>query len=454
MAGKGLYRPGYRSRREDDRYLFLEALLSAREKFYISYVGRDVRDNSPRMPSVLVGQLRDYLAAGWTLEGNEDDGSEIPLLNTLTCLHPLQPFGSAYFFKGQTKHFTYAHEWRSSLDVKARTSIEEALEPFKFEGALNLTSLIRFVKNPVKYFFNQRLSINFDEMSVVSRDQEPFALDLLAPFGLGSQLLAAGLSAEPEAAKAAIFMEAERLTRTGELPMAGFGQLAAKQLAEPVLSMVTHHQALCGKWPRLCDPLEISIPLDPERSAVTPLDDWLDRLHQTDSLDAVPRFGRWEFYPKNILDKTGHMLRLYSMVPLWIRHLAGCAQGMDLESVLVAPDGMVRLEPLERPVAGDLLLAIIELFWTGLTRPLPVTAKTGTIYVDTLMAKDEETAKIKASKVYEGDGFLSKGELGYDLYLQRVFPGFDDLWQAQDKSFERLAQTLYAPLVHAVGKEL
>ncbi len=54
MAQKGLYRPGDRSRREDDRYLFIEALLSARKKFYISYVGRDVRDNSPRMPSVLV----------------------------------------------------------------------------------------------------------------------------------------------------------------------------------------------------------------------------------------------------------------------------------------------------------------------------------------------------------------------------------------------------------------
>ena len=63
MAGPGRYRPGDRSRREDDRYLFLEALLSAREVLYISYIGRDERDNSPRVPSVeeierLLGQAK------------------------------------------------------------------------------------------------------------------------------------------------------------------------------------------------------------------------------------------------------------------------------------------------------------------------------------------------------------------------------------------------------------
>src|SRR5699024_9416789 len=42
----GDYRPGARSRREDDRYLLLAAVLSARDKLYISWVGRSVRDNT------------------------------------------------------------------------------------------------------------------------------------------------------------------------------------------------------------------------------------------------------------------------------------------------------------------------------------------------------------------------------------------------------------------------
>ncbi|CCK82346.1 exodeoxyribonuclease V subunit gamma [Desulfobacula toluolica] len=454
MAQKGLYRPGDRSRREDDRYLFLEALLSAREKFYISYVGRDVRDNSPRMPSVLVGQLRDYISAGWSLEDcGDDDNEKNTLIDQLTCIHPLQPFGSAYFLKTQPRLFTYAHEWRSSLEVKESGIIEDSLEKTLFDEILNLGSLIRFVKNPVKYFFNQSLSIYFDQIRVVSQDQEPFVLDALAPFGLGNQLLEAGLSADPAQMQTAVLKEAERLTRTGELPMAGFGLLAAQQLSEPVMLMLKHHQTLLSKWPLKCDPMEISIPLDPERSLLTALDDWLDRLYQTDSPDALPRFGRWEFYPKSILDKKGNVLRIYCLIPLWIRHVSGCAQGINLASFLVAPDGIASLDPLEPAKAMEILMTLIEQFWTGLTRPLAVTARTGIAYVDALMTKDAQTAKSKALKTYEGDGFQSQGELGYDPYLQRAFPDFDALWQARDNSFERLCQTLYKPLVNAVRKE-
>ena len=42
---------GDRSRRDDDRYLFLEAILSAQQRLYISFIGRSIQDNSPRYPS-------------------------------------------------------------------------------------------------------------------------------------------------------------------------------------------------------------------------------------------------------------------------------------------------------------------------------------------------------------------------------------------------------------------
>ncbi|MFH4243175.1 hypothetical protein WAI99_23890, partial [Acinetobacter baumannii] len=75
--------PGDRSRREDDRYLLLEALLSARDQLYISWVGHSIRDNSERPASVLIGQLRDHLARGWKLtgetepDGKQDDGERL-----------------------------------------------------------------------------------------------------------------------------------------------------------------------------------------------------------------------------------------------------------------------------------------------------------------------------------------------------------------------------------------
>lgn len=56
----GRTKPGDRSRRDDDRYLFLEAMLSAQQTLYISYVGRSIQDNTERVPSVLVSELMEY----------------------------------------------------------------------------------------------------------------------------------------------------------------------------------------------------------------------------------------------------------------------------------------------------------------------------------------------------------------------------------------------------------
>src|SRR6185437_11176852 len=51
MGLPGQQRPGDRSRRDDDRYLMLEALLSARRVLYVSWSGRNARDNGDEPPS-------------------------------------------------------------------------------------------------------------------------------------------------------------------------------------------------------------------------------------------------------------------------------------------------------------------------------------------------------------------------------------------------------------------
>ena len=465
MAGKGLYRPGDRSRREDDRYLFLEALLSARERLYISYVGRDDRDNSERMPSVLVGQFRDYLEAGWRLDNAGDENGSRALLDVLTCLHPLQPFSRDYFLDNSSGLFTYAHEWRISLDsgevTRPDKDINQSLNAPDFEGILNLGGLIRFYKNPTKYFFNQRLFIRFDELSLTDQDQEPFALDFLAPFGLGKQLLEAGLHAADADVRSAVTAEARRLTRTGDLPMAGFGDLAADELSGPVMNMLEGHQALLDQWPCPCDPLEISLKIESDEMPTAFLDDWLDKMYEindsqkTGNANSLARFARWEFYPKPVRGSKGTVKKLHSLAGLWVKHVAGCAQGVHLASHLVAPDGITVLPPITQSQARKCLETMVFYLFKGLSRPLPVTAKTGLAYAHGMMTKnDEDKAKAEAAKTYEGDGYNSNGELGYDAYLRRAYPGFDDLWQAYDNQFVSLCQTLYKPLVSALETEV
>ncbi len=55
-------RPGDRSSRNDDRYMFLETLMSASDGIYISYIGRSIVNNSELNPSVVVTELLGFLA--------------------------------------------------------------------------------------------------------------------------------------------------------------------------------------------------------------------------------------------------------------------------------------------------------------------------------------------------------------------------------------------------------
>ncbi|MGC9553623.1 hypothetical protein ACP45F_19685, partial [Vibrio metoecus] len=102
-------RVGDRSRREESRYLFLEALLSAKEQLYISYVGRSIQDNSERVPSVLVSELLEYCEQNYCLAGDEhleSDDSGRRLVEHLTTQYPMVPFSPQAFIAG-----SFAREW-------------------------------------------------------------------------------------------------------------------------------------------------------------------------------------------------------------------------------------------------------------------------------------------------------------------------------------------------------
>ena len=465
MAGPGRYRPGDRSRREDDRYMFMEALLSAREILHISYMDRSVRDNSERTPSVLVAQLREYLAAGWTMAETDtpDRQKGDGLLAQLTVRHPLQPFSRDYFLAdGLPGLFTYAHEWGGVFDLQGKQRRRAPLGPPQIEGSLPLTGLVRFLKNPVKTFFNERLNVYFDDPGSVARDSEPFALDQLAPFELGKGLLAAGLAAEPSCRSRAVTLAAERLQRTGALPMQGFGELWARSLAAPVLSMLGHHGILEEQWPHPAPAREILLPLGIDACHADVIEDWLDGLRQAGAVPAEASeagpVARWEFYHQPVQDARGRVVRPHSLIGLWVRHLAGCARGFDLTSCLVAPDGTTTLGPLDREDAGKRLAGIITHWWQGLHCPLPVTAKTAMAYLRVWLADNDDKspeertdrAREAARKACEGDGFGSSGEMGYNPYLARAFPDFSALWEAEENRFCQLAMSLYEPLMAAI----
>lgn len=71
---------GDRAKRDDDRYLFLEALLSAQQMFYISYIGQSQKDGKEMLPSILVSQLLDAMNEALTPECKQQLSDEVEVL--------------------------------------------------------------------------------------------------------------------------------------------------------------------------------------------------------------------------------------------------------------------------------------------------------------------------------------------------------------------------------------
>jgi len=435
------YRPGDRSRREDDRYLLLEAVLSAQDQLYISWVGRSVRDNSERPASVLIGQLRDHLAAGWRLSTADstpaqDAGEQ--LVHALTLEHPLQPFSKQYFHQGNPLLFSYATEWRELHSLAAPTATQEPLATYEPEEPLSVGQLQDFLRNPVRHFFRQRLKIFFESIEAPLADEEPFTLDALQRYGLSESLLQAAI-ADRNDFDSALHKQAVRLQGSGLLPMAGFGQCLQQELIEPLPDLLSRYQQLLASWPLR---QESAIALSFDHQGLS-LEGWIDGLHQRADgrlLSITP-----------IANAIGgaRTRKWHRMTRAWVIHLAACATGLPLTTALVASDDTLLLEPLEQADAAQVLGNLLLAWQAGMSRPLPVAVKTAFAW---LGQNDPDKALAAARKAYEGDGITFNGERRESTALARQFADFDSLLASEE--FEGWCEALYRPLFDAAWRSL
>ncbi|GAB2560387.1 exodeoxyribonuclease V subunit gamma [Rhodanobacter koreensis] len=416
MAQPGHSRPGDRSRREDDRYLFLEALLSARDAMHVSWVGRSARDNSLLPPSVLVGQLRDYLAAGWYREGDTlDDGNTgARLLVALTTEYPLQPFSRRYFSAHGERHvFTYAREWQQVHRTVA-ASMPIALAPWQPDTALGIGQLQRFLSKPVASFFNQRLKVYFGTDSDDALDDEPFALDGLQRYGAAQSVLHVAIDPAITDLDYTITQATQRLHDEGLLPPGGFGAVLQTEIAEQIGSLALSWRDACLQWPLTGDKLELQ-----HAGAGLLIEDWLTDLRR----DGSGHHGRLELLNGALLTGDG-ALRHEKLIPAWITHLLANANGLALQTRIISADAQPILRAFAREEAGALLDQVLLAMCAGMQSPLPIARKTACAWL-----RSSGNPATAARDCYEGNVFAhTPGELGEDPCLARAWPSFEALY--------------------------
>ena len=202
MAGAGR-QIGDRSRRLEDRYLFLEAIISTRDSLYLSYQGNDVTNNSERQPSLVLAEFMDMLANSYALD-----------LSKYSVNAPLHPF-SEEGFTGTLP--SYETGWLRLADALQKTKLntDEAdnesandadtatLAPSS--DALSTQSLrlsgiqiARAFKDPLEYFSVQRLGVNLSQSFTLLENSEPFETNALLRYQVLDAIFSSAERVAPE----------------------------------------------------------------------------------------------------------------------------------------------------------------------------------------------------------------------------------------------------------------
>ena len=257
----GKARRGDRSRREDDRYLVLEALCSAQHYFYISYRGRDARENHELQPSVLINELLDYVGDAYCLEGDEKYPAKQSRENLRQWLIeelPLQPFNRRTFSKEKngmpqeagTGIVSFHKLWSSVTNAEFSDS---TILPF-YESPLALPEefslnhvLWSDVKDallkPADFFLRRRLRLSPELYFKDSNNEETFAPNNLENAILRTQWVEDQITSSAQTTHG--FTAREQAL--GHLPVNGLGILQSESFSRELDELVERLQGLCAQ---------------------------------------------------------------------------------------------------------------------------------------------------------------------------------------------------------------
>ncbi|HEX4665184.1 MAG TPA: exodeoxyribonuclease V subunit gamma [Chthoniobacterales bacterium] len=409
-------RRGDRNTRDDDRYLFLEALLSARDLCYVSHVGRSIRDNSPIPPSVLVSELREYSGAPVTE-------------------HPLQPFSRKYF-TGTDGLFSYSAE----NCLASGTAIEERSEPAPFLSAkisepeaewqrVDNTTLRSFFSNPSKFFIRERLGLRLAREDPLLEEAEPLEPGGLAKYKLEQDLLDRTLGGEEVAAWFPVARAA------GNLPPGRAGESHLRELAENARLFAGAVRENAGRERREPEQLQLTI-------------------------------GRFELRARidNLFDDRLVRRRLTTRKPAdllgaWIDHLLmNCVRATESILITATKEKQPVIEHFAPPQedARTLLASLLEFYWRGLREPLPFFPRSSLAFADRTLHPTRGSSPLEKAQKTWGDSPLPRdNEFGQgpereDDYFDLAFRNVPD---PLGQVFREIALQIFEPALKTVTTE-
>jgi len=414
-------RRGDRSRRQNDRYLFLESLLSARDCFYISYVGQSIHDNSIMPPSVLVSELLDYISKGFS-------SFHKSILDQVVIHHPLQAFSPTYFNHQDKRLFSYSSEYctasRALLNEEAfsKPFIVEPLpapQPEAEWKTLDINRLTRFFRQPIAFLLKERLGIVLQAGAELLDESEPFEVQGLDRYQLNQTLVDKSLQGgDLEAYKTVV-------RATGQLPYGQIGDYVYSQLTEQVQPFVEQIQQVTMKQKKM-----ETVPID----------------LTVGDMRITGRLGR--LWRDHLVHYRCSKLKAKDFIQLWIHHLILNSlpdKHLPHHSVLIGNNEAWTFEPVtdSQAILHSLLR---DFYWQGVSQPLYFFPESGLTFVEHLrQGKEENEAFLKALNTWQGSDF-GRGE-AEDEYYQLCFRSLESKTPLEEEAFKGLSKQFFEPLL-------
>jgi len=445
---------GDRSTRKDDRYLFLEALLSAQERVIITYTGRGINRNETLPPSVVVSDILDTVRRGFYVAGANNDvqpGADVQthrksIEDRLVVRHRLQAFHQDYFDEQNApRHFSYSQSNCEAAIVLRNggqaphpfLAINEELNIVKPE-VVELDQLLRFWGHPPEYLVSQVLNLKFSRKSESIDDREPFTLTGLDVYALGDFIL------KDLAQKNHKDRIQQNVRSSGQLPLGVFGDFTFDKTHEEALILAQMIEA--EAFEPFSDPIYVNI--NCPSGILT---------------GALPKVG-----PTGILDFGFARLGSKQILKLWIKHLCLCATTKPVDiahnSVHIGrgekkqETARIRFGPVEDPAA--ILDTLIGFYLRGQSQALPFFPKSSYAYAKRIINparyKDGRLkgdppvdARKEADKQWEDQrqrgGKIKPGEW-QNPAIQRLF-GAEAPFDEDVSDFIKLAVTIFDPVL-------
>jgi exodeoxyribonuclease V gamma subunit len=395
-------RKGDRSRRNEDRYLFLESLLAAREKLIISYIGQSVKDNTAVPPSTLVSELLDEVCI-YTNSKNQD----------WVCNHPLQAFSENYFNGNDARLFSYKNAYtkiKKSKQAPSQIFIKQPLEALADQKKqLNLNELIRFYQNPARTFLKERFNISNFDKDLVLPIREPFELEAFKNRDIRQQVLDSNCAEDSLKDSAQVTQYKDALTSLRAKGLLPYGDIGSK-LFESEENTI---QQFIKKLPEF------------------------DELSKQDFQLTFDEGFSLRGELNNVSD-SGRLIQQVSQpfagdyISLWINHLVLNTQNLNdaqLQTHFYSPE--IRFKLLKVDNSHSILQKLIQYYWQGLHFPLHFYAKPAfKQYAD----KQENGGIGKAESAWTSDHFgTSEAQKFENWLLYRAYSQdelFDDEYEA------------------------